>query len=586
MKALGITSTLSGSMNPLRQWVAQAMADQLKVLVVPGVDVARAQGIDAPLPLASNPREASILLIIAPFTQKLAEQAAVALAQMPRPRAILSVGVAILHPLPPADATVTDYILLADGLAEVRERLATQAWREEATPYEREVLTPESEETSSHQHHEHGSDSEHDRHQHEEDHDAQAEEEKNRHHAESKEGHQHQEESPEQGHTEGDAHGRDEHQHEEKHQRDGNEHQHGEHQYEEGHQGHEHHGHGGHDQGGGGMMLMEMMTQDLPRSKDGLPMDWNETHFGPFFPGLPGGLALCAQLDGDTVAQIAWVKGLTTRHMAEGFHGEATSFPERLAAVSIFSPQAYRVLAEQALEQIAGQRPADELLTQRIYQLERERTLNHLNGLAQLGVVVGNPWIEQQVHQLFFLVQQEAPVKNVQDKLVTLIRRIRKLPFLRQKLQRIGSIPAPLLRHTRGPVLRASRAAQDLRLDDPTYQQLDFRMQQEDSNDSWGRLLVRLGELEESLRLVLATEAAATDNHPVPIKAKDVSGIGKASIETARGATHLSLTVENGAIQQVTLDVHSFHHLALLSEVAAGQERVYDNFAKVSWGGK
>ncbi|HEB57411.1 MAG TPA: NADH-quinone oxidoreductase subunit D, partial [Gammaproteobacteria bacterium] len=50
-------------------------------------------------------------------------------------------------------------------------------------------------------------------------------------------------------------------------------------------------------------MSMIDVTKDLPRSGDGLPMEWINAPFGPFFPGLPGGLLLTLTLDGDTVAE-------------------------------------------------------------------------------------------------------------------------------------------------------------------------------------------------------------------------------------------------------------------------------------------
>ena len=46
-------------------------------------------------------------------------------------------------------------------------------------------------------------------------------------------------------------------------------------------------------------MSMIEVTKDLPRSADGLAMDWMEVPFGPVFPGLPGGLKLTLTLDGD-----------------------------------------------------------------------------------------------------------------------------------------------------------------------------------------------------------------------------------------------------------------------------------------------
>ena len=502
MKTLSATGALLGSMNPLRRWVAQAMASHPLVLVVPGVDVARAQGVDVPLPLASNPREASILLIVAPLTEAIIEKAAVAFAQMPRPRAILSVGVDSVAPLPPADVSISDPASLADGLAEIQHLLATQAWSTTAIPYERAALMPESEEEPAH-HHDHGSHSEHE-----------PKEEEHPHHAEQEESHQHEHPKQEEEDNVHHQKGHHEHNHTEHQPYQEASHEHDsyghdaqpEYDHEAHHQHDEHpgHDHGGHDHGGG-MMSMEMMTQDLPRSEDGLPMDWNEAHFGPFFPGLPGGLALHTQLDGDTVAGIHWVKGLTQRHLAHHLPGKLADFADRLAAVSVFSPDTYRILAEQTVEQISGTNPSDEQRAQRVYQMERERVLNHLNGLARLGVVIGNPRAEQQARHLFFTFRQHPRDQAVQDRVKRLVNRVRKLPFLRQKLRGIGSIPSALLHHTRGPVRRAGGEAHDLRSDDPVYQSLSFRMMQEDSQDSWGRLLVRLHEIEESLRLTTPT---------------------------------------------------------------------------------
>ena len=45
------------------------------------------------------------------------------------------------------------------------------------------------------------------------------------------------------------------------------------------------------------------VTKDLPRSADGLAMDWLEVPFGPVFSGLPGGLKLTLTLDGDGVTE-------------------------------------------------------------------------------------------------------------------------------------------------------------------------------------------------------------------------------------------------------------------------------------------
>lgn len=40
------------------------------------------------------------------------------------------------------------------------------------------------------------------------------------------------------------------------------------------------------------------ITKDLTHPKDGLLMNRSQAHFGPFHPGLPGGLSVFTELDG------------------------------------------------------------------------------------------------------------------------------------------------------------------------------------------------------------------------------------------------------------------------------------------------
>jgi hypothetical protein len=60
-----------------------------------------------------------------------------------------------------------------------------------------------------------------------------------------------------------------------------------------------------HDMGSdSGMMSMLSMTDDVPRSPDGLAMESAEVTFGPFHYGLPIGMQIVFTLDGDTVESI------------------------------------------------------------------------------------------------------------------------------------------------------------------------------------------------------------------------------------------------------------------------------------------
>jgi hypothetical protein len=128
----------------------------------------------------------------------------------------------------------------------------------------------------------------------------------------------------------------------------------------------------------GGFMSMVMMTRHLPRSADGLPMEWLEVPFGPLFAGLPGGLALVLTLDGDTVVRAEVEPGILRRELEAGWRGAVDGFAARFAELDPLSKVAYRVLAERAIEAAAGG-PVDQLTERhRMAALERERAFSHL----------------------------------------------------------------------------------------------------------------------------------------------------------------------------------------------------------------
>ena len=129
-----------GRLSPLKKWLLAAGASVLRVLVVPGPDVARALGLDlgaAGLETATTPNAADVLLVTGPLPPKLAEQAAALFAQMPRPRLLVFAGLEAAPPLPAPDVVIP---LHQAGLRQlgpaVRQQLAAYGWRPDARPYE------------------------------------------------------------------------------------------------------------------------------------------------------------------------------------------------------------------------------------------------------------------------------------------------------------------------------------------------------------------------------------------------------------------------------------------------------------------
>ena len=129
--------------------IARAGARELRAFVVPGPEVARAHGVDlraAGLEVVDTPRHASVMVLVGELPTGLKEAAAVAYAQMPRPRAILAVGAGDVSPLPEPDVSVApDRDALADGVARLRRCFAENSFGIEATDFDVEAVRTQTE---------------------------------------------------------------------------------------------------------------------------------------------------------------------------------------------------------------------------------------------------------------------------------------------------------------------------------------------------------------------------------------------------------------------------------------------------------
>ncbi len=588
---------------PLRRLIGRAMARDLRVLVVPGPDVALARGLDleaAGLRLAANPREANVLLLIGPLGMQLRDAASVAYAQMPRPRAILALGVSEVEPLPEADvradlsqddlrAAVSDLRgLFANGafapMTEEFSAPALQSRIEYTCPMHPEVVSDEPgscpkcgmflvpRETDAGSAHDHAAMAS-----------AMPFTSEPHHHAHGQTvsavyscpmhpevtsaepgscpkcgmtlvaasdgaavGHHHGQPTPsyscpmhpevtsdEPGScpkcgmtlvaAEPDVDG-----------------------------GHDHSAHGGHVQHDSddlpegiepGFMSMVEMTEGTPRSSDGLQMEWIKAPFGPFFPGLPGGLTLLLTLDGDTV--VAAETG-TRAGLADPLqHGPLTpdDYVAQIGAGMPLAPVSYQLLACRAIEAATGTAPGEETERGRDAALARERIASHLVWLAQLGRQLGLPRI-QRAAEAFALTLRHADrpeiLRQAPD-LRRLIGRTRATPFLTRRLAQVGELGADA--DWIGPTTAEPAAA--------------------------GRLVARLDEIADSLGEIDAATALVV---PVPAPIGDASGHGHASVRTPRGIATLHVTLEAGKVARATLDTPSSHHVGLVGPLTEQRE--------------
>ena len=360
--------------------------------------------------------------------------------------------------------------------------------------------------------------------------------------------------------------------------------------HHDGHAAHDHTGHGGETEAGdgemqhgdhagmshgmhmGGFMSMVEMTRDLPRSADGLPMEWIEAPFGPLFPGLPGGLALTLTLDGDTVARAKLAHGIVVRSPDHSWPGLAADLPDRLAALDPLSPVAYRLLAVRALESVAGTIPDDTTALGRTGALERERAASHLNWLAGLGYLLGDVQLAQAATALQLAVLRAphaSALVGLRPRAASLARLVRRQPLLARRLRGVGCLTAQVAATLRGPTARAMGIGRDLRADDPAYRALGFAPVLHQGGDALARLELRLAEIEQSLDLVAAAGTIGPVESVVDMPAE---GDGTASIETPRGGATLRLSARGGDVHRVVLDTPSAAHADLVPAVAAGRE--------------
>lgn len=581
--------------------MAKIASPQLMVFPVPGEEVFRSQGIHLNhmgFETAANPRTGNVMIIAAPASEALAKKAAVAYLQMPRPRALVFAGTERVKHLPQPDFRIkmeeSDFRQLRKDL----RKFFSQPFDPDAGPFGPDFIKKMQEENkqhdqghehhhmhghgnhqhgqqqkqsehegpekgkdehthhehSGHKHHEHGHQmkehkhnedkNKHEKHQHG------AKEEKGKKHSHHQEHEKHERHKEHQGHE-----------HEGKHQHEGHgQMKHGEHQHGQ-HEGHG--GHGGHG-GGMGFMSMVMMTKDMPAAMDGLKMEHNQAWFGPFFPGLTGGLAFKMMLDGDTVMKVEADKDLFMQDESDVTGMNAAKLPFWLASQNPLTPETYRIMGIRFLMKMNENVKA--LPFGHILTLERERICSHLNWLATMGKLTGNQWICNTALAALYDFQKKKSKSNI----IKLTEKILKFSYLKKKLS-VGMIPENLLHHASGPVARASGIRKDKRSDDENYRRIGFQVTTINENNAWGRLQMRLMEIEQSLDLINRIEK---DNLLKYEKDEHSEAEGSASIEleTPRGKAGITGSVENGKVKQLQLQTVSGVNMILANEIVNHME--------------
>ncbi|KNE80708.1 MULTISPECIES: NADH-quinone oxidoreductase subunit D [Streptomyces] len=264
-------------------------------------------------------------------------------------------------------------------------------------------------------------------------------------------------------------------------------------------------------------------------------------NMGPQHPSTHGVLRLILEIDGETVTEarcgIGYLHTGIEKNLEYRTWTQGTTFVTRMDYLTPFFNETAYCLGVEKLLGIEADIP-DRASVIRVMMMELNRISSHLVALATGGMELGATTImiygfrdRELVLDLFELITglrmnhayirpgglaQDLPAGTV-DAVREFIKQMRKNlpeydalatgnPIFKARLQGIGHLDLTgcMSLGVTGPVLRSTGLPHDLRKADPYcgYETYDFEVATADTSDSYGRFLIRLEEMRQSLRIV------------------------------------------------------------------------------------
>jgi NADH-quinone oxidoreductase subunit D len=321
-------------------------------------------------------------------------------------------------------------------------------------------------------------------------------------------------------------------------------------------------------------------------------------NMGPQHPSTHGVLRIVLELEGETVTSARTVigylhtgieKNLEYRNWVQG-----VTFVTRMDYLAnIFNETGYCL----AVEKLLGIEPPPRATTIRVLCMELNRISSHLVGLATGGLELGaltamtNAFRERELvldalEMITGLrmnhgyirpggVAQDLP-EGYEPKLRELIAVLRERmpavdkmltgnPIWRARTQDIAHLDVQgcLALGVTGPILRSAGLAWDLRKVEPYcgYEDYEFEVPVQTSGDAWGRYLVRLAEIYQSINLV---EQALDKLEPGPVMVADTKIAWPAQLSL--GSDGLGQSLEHVKKIMGTSMEALIHHFKLVTE--------------------
>ncbi|MEV6206601.1 NADH-quinone oxidoreductase subunit D [Kitasatospora sp. NPDC051914] len=264
-------------------------------------------------------------------------------------------------------------------------------------------------------------------------------------------------------------------------------------------------------------------------------------NMGPQHPSTHGVLRLILEIDGETVKEarcgIGYLHTGIEKNMEFRTWVQGTTFVTRMDYLTpLFNETAYCLAVEKLLGITADVPERASVI--RVLMMELNRISSHLVALATGGMEIGSTTLmiygfrdRELILDIFELVTglrmnhayvrpgglaQDLPPGAV-DKIREAVQLFRsrmheydKLattnPVFKARLVDVGHLDLAgcLALGATGPILRATGLPHDLRKTDPYcgYEDYDFEVSTADTADSYGRFLIRLDEMKQSLRIV------------------------------------------------------------------------------------
>jgi NADH-quinone oxidoreductase subunit D len=329
-------------------------------------------------------------------------------------------------------------------------------------------------------------------------------------------------------------------------------------------------------------------------------------NMGPQHPSTHGVLRLVLELEGETVTSARTVIGYLhtgiEKNMEYRNWTQGVTFVTRMDYLApIFNETAYCL----AVEKLLGVEVPERATTIRVLCMELNRIASHLVWLATGGMELGaltamtNGFRERELvldcletitglrmNHAYVRpggVAQDLPpgaVEKVRELLKTLEKRVPIVddlltgqPIWQKRLQDVAFLDAQgcLALGVTGPILRSAGLAWDLRKTQPYcgYEDYEFDVPTATSSDGWGRFMVRVAEIKESMKII---EQALDRLQPGPVMVQDKK-IGWPA-QLALGSDGMGQSLDHVKKIMGTSMEALIHHFKLVTEgfrVPAGQ---------------